>query len=132
MDIRNCKKCGKLFEYSGDPVCPICAKEMEDKFVEVRQFIYDNPKVSMNVVSEELDVPVQQIKKWIREERLTFTSDSGFTVDCEKCGKPILTGRYCKACKDEMTNSLKSLYSAAAPAAKKKKSDLAKMRFLGN
>ena len=34
MDVRNCKKCGKLFNFTGEPLCPACAKELESKFFE--------------------------------------------------------------------------------------------------
>ena len=97
MDVRNCKKCGNLFDYTGNPLCPACEK----------------------------------IKKWVREERLSFTKDSGVSIECEKCGRPILTGRFCPGCKQSMANSLNNLYVTAAPQ-KDKKATSAKMRFLGN
>ena len=32
MDVRNCKKCGKLFNYvSGPMICPLCKEELEEK-----------------------------------------------------------------------------------------------------
>ncbi len=130
MDVRNCRKCGNLFEFMGNPVCPNCVKQMEEKFLEVRQYIYDNPGASMPMVSEETDVPMQQIKKWVREERLSFSKDSNVSIQCEKCGRPILTGRYCPGCKKNMANSLNNLYVTTAPP-KDKKSAGAKMRFLG-
>lgn len=131
MDVRNCKKCGKLFNYQGDLVCPACSREMEEKFFEVRQYIYDNPSSSISTVAEENDVPIPQIKKWVRQERLSFTKDSGVTIDCENCGRAILTGRYCKNCKDKMASSLSKLYVTENRAAKKKAGESAKMRFLG-
>lgn len=134
MDVRNCKKCGRLFNYAGDPLCSICAKELEDKFFEVRDFIYKNPSASMSVVSDEMDIPIQQIKKWVRQERLQFTKDSGISIDCESCGKAILTGRYCKDCKTKMTNRFTSAYTEAPKqtADGQKISSNGKMRFLGN
>lgn len=132
MDVRNCKKCGSLFDYKGDPICPACEKVMEDKFLDVRQYINDNPSASMTKVAEENEIPIPQIKKWIRQERLSFTKDSGVSIDCEKCGRAILTGRFCPECRKTMTNSLNNLYVTTAPVKKDKKSDSAKMRFLGN
>ena len=81
MDVRNCKKCGKLFNFTGEPLCPACAKELESKFFEVRTYIYDNPKASMSTVAEEMDVPIQQIKKWVRQERLAFTKIPVFQLN---------------------------------------------------
>ena len=132
MDVRNCKKCGNLFNYDGDSLCPKCAKEMEEKFFEVREYIYNNPSASMSIVAEEVDVPIQQIKKWVRQERLLFSKDSGISIDCESCGKPILTGRYCKECKGKMTNTFSSVYMEKAPEKTKKSSSKGKMRFRGN
>ena len=110
MDVRNCKNCGKLFQFVGKPICPACNKKLEDKFFEVRDYIYENPTANMGKVSEEMDVPIQQIKKWVREERLAFSKDSGITISCEKCGKPILTGRFCKECKNSMRDDLSKMY----------------------
>ncbi len=130
MDVRNCKKCGALFNYSGYPICPKCNKEMEDKFVDVRNYLRENPNSNIAMVSDAVEVPVQQIKKWIREERLTFTKESGVVISCENCGGPIMTGRYCNACKKTMTNKFEGLY-VESPQEKKSKADAnARMRFI--
>lgn len=133
MDVRNCKKCRKLFNYNGDPLCPSCAKEMEDKFFEVREYIYKNPTASMSMVAEENEIPLQQIKKWVRQERLIFSKDSGISIDCESCGKPILTGRFCKECQRKMTDKFSGVYVEKVEVKKEgKSSSKGKMRFLGN
>lgn len=131
MDVRNCKMCGNLFNYTGSPLCPACNKKMEKKFSEVKEYIRANPSSSLSVVSEETEVPIQQLKRWIREERLSFSKDSGVVIQCEKCGAAILTGRFCKECKRTMTKSLESLYSTSAgEPARKKGSESARMRFI--
>lgn len=110
MDVRNCKQCGKLFNYIGNgPICPECNKEAEDKFDAVKKFIYDHPKCGMQQVAEEMEVSTYQIRKWLREERLSFSEDSEIALSCEKCGKKIFTGRYCKGCKDTMTSQMNSV-----------------------
>lgn len=130
MDVRNCKMCGALFNYSGSAVCPACNKKLEEKFTTVREYIRDNPSSPITVVATETDVPIQQLKRWIREERLCFSKESGVTIQCEKCGAPITTGRYCKECKRTMTQSFESLYNQNAPTAEKKSYGSAKMRFI--
>lgn len=111
MDVRNCKNCGRLFNYlGGNPVCPSCAQQLEDKFEQVKQYIYDHPRVGIQQVSEEMEVSVQQIQKWLKEERLSFSEDSDVALNCEICGAKILTGRYCKNCKNSMQNQFGSLY----------------------
>jgi flagellar operon protein (TIGR03826 family) len=135
MDVRNCKECGKLFNYiGGEPLCQTCLKKMDDKFAQVKEYIYDHPKADVQEVAEENDVTTGQIRKWIREERLAFADDSPIGLACEKCGEMIKTGRFCKKCKDKMANNLGSLYQerVQAPPVKKDYHDRAKMRFLDN
>lgn len=131
MDVRNCKDCGKLFNYlSGPPLCPACMKKLDDKYSIVKEYIYDNPGASIQQVSEENDVSVGQLKKWVREERLAFSDDSLVGLECENCGGMIRTGRFCGICKDKMVNKLGSVYKEPAVEVKKNLKDNARMRFL--
>ena len=101
MEVMNCKKCGKMFNYIvGAPICPACAKAVEEKFKEVKEYVYDHPLVSLKELSDVMEVSIPQIRKWIREERLSFAEDSPIGIDCEGCGCNIKTGRFCPACKE--------------------------------
>ena len=134
MEVRNCRECGKMFNYMGGmPICSACMKKLDEKFNEVKEYIYEHPGVGIQQVSEEMEVSVNLIKKWVREERLTFTEGSGVGIDCERCGRTILSGRFCEECKRKVTNQLDHAYDKpkAAPSAKKKDAG-AKMRFLSN
>ena len=134
MDVRNCKECGKIFNYmEGTPLCPNCIKKLNDQYEQVKQYVYDNPKATINQVAEENDVSVAQIKRWIREEKLAFAETSDIGLACEHCGAMILTGRYCKDCKKKMEMQFGNAYQEKEEkkVEKKKKSDTgAKMRFL--
>lgn len=133
MDVRNCRGCGKLFNYvQGPPLCPACVRELDKKFEEVKEYVYDHPKVDMQEVAEVCNVSIAQIKQWIREERLAFSEDSVIGIDCEGCGTTIKTGRYCKACKDKLAKSFQELYPGENKVAVKKKDfrDNPRMRFL--
>lgn len=132
MDVRNCKGCGRLFNYiSGQPLCPTCTAAMDVKFEEVKEYVYDHPGVGIQEVSEEMEVSIPQIKQWIREERLSFTEDSMIGLECEGCGITIKTGRFCKACKDKLARGFTDLYPAEMPAQKKKDPrENPRMRFL--
>lgn len=134
MEVRNCRECGKMFNYtSGMQVCPICMRKMDEKFNDVKKYIYDNPGVSIQQVSEEMEVSVKLLKKWVREERLTFAAGSGVGIDCERCGRTILSGRFCDECKNKVTQQLDRAYDKPnAGGAAKKKEQNPKMRFLNN
>lgn len=133
MNVRNCRKCGNLFNYvSGPPFCPACRDELEKKFKEVKKYVQDHKGATIPQVSEACEVDKHQIRQWVREERLEF-ADSGATgISCEKCGAPIRTGRFCEKCKMSMTNDLQSVVSKPKPAVQKKKDprDNPRMRFL--
>lgn len=135
MDVRNCRRCKKLFNYiGGQPICPSCASELEDIFNVVREYLRDNPKATLTEISTDNDVSVQQLKQWVREERLAFTDDSPVAIECEECGAMIKTGRYCKHCKDKMADGMnKIIHKERKPMPKvEKKQDREKerMRFL--
>lgn len=131
MEVKNCKSCGRLFNYlTGPRLCGECKQKLEDKFMEVRDYIRDNPHASISQISEEMDVTTSQIHQWIREERLIFSEDSMVTIQCENCGASIRTGRFCEKCKGEMAKEMGSLYKSSAPVMQKKDRDKDKMRFL--
>lgn len=134
MDVRNCKDCGKMFNYiGGPPLCTTCLKKLDDKFAIVKEYIYDNPGVDIQQVSQVNEVSVQQIKKWIRDEKLSFSEDSQVGLECESCGTMIRTGRFCALCKDKMASTLHSIYHKEEPPQVIKKNrtkENPKMRFL--
>ena len=40
MNVRNCMKCGKIFNYAiGRPICPACKDKMDEKFRIVKEYI---------------------------------------------------------------------------------------------
>jgi rubredoxin len=133
MEVRNCKGCGKLFNYmSGPPLCPTCAAALDLKFEEVKEYVYDHPRVGIQEVSEVMEVSITQIKQWIREERLAFAEDSMIGLECEGCGITIKTGRFCKACKDKMAKGFIDLYPAEKPVVQRQRDprENPRMRFL--
>lgn len=110
MDVRNCRSCGRLFNYYGGiPVCKACKDQLEEKFQQVKEYLRANPNTPIQVVSEDNDVSVKQIKQWVREERLAFSDDSPIGIECEGCGATIKTGRFCEHCKSKMKNEFSSV-----------------------
>ena len=136
MDVRNCRKCGKMFNYmgSGAPICPDCKKKLEDDFQKVKEYIRNNPDTTVAAVAEECEVEVQQIRQWLREERLTFGSVESSDLTCEGCGAKIISGRFCDKCKNNVAKGLNDVIKkpeAPAPAPKKEPGGN-KMRFLNS
>lgn len=132
MNVRNCKKCGRLFNYAVGPiVCPACREALDQKFKEVKEYIQNHKGCGIQQVSDECDVEVSQIQQWLREERLEFTSESMITLSCESCGATIRSGRFCDKCKSNMINGFKgATQKPAAPEPKKDTRDNPRMRFM--
>lgn len=134
MNVRNCRKCGRIFNYVVGPiVCPRCREAQEVKFQEVKKYVQDNHGADITEVSEACDVETSQIRQWIREERLQFADDSPIRLPCENCGAMIQAGRFCDKCKTEMMKEFKHAITPDRPREpdhKPKKSERDKMRFL--
>lgn len=134
MDVRNCRRCRKIFNYSMGPIyCMQCRQAMEEEFQVVKKYVQDNPGSDIRMVSEACEVDPNQIREWVREERLYFTEGSNTGISCERCGVMIQTGRFCNRCKNDMTNTFKSAIkpAASAPVQKQNNSKVnPKMRFL--
>jgi len=138
MEIKTCRRCRRLFNYVvGQPICPACRDELEQIFQTVKKYIADNRNSSINDVADACDVDPQQIRQWIREERLQFSEDSAIGLNCESCGAMVRSGRFCDKCKVQMTNNLNKAFGInpgaakpSQPAASSKGSP--KMRYLDN
>lgn len=135
MDVKNCRKCRKLFNYiGGQQICPQCKEELEKKFQEVKSFIQDHRNASVAEVAEQCEVEESQIHQWVREERLMFASGINIGVVCETCGEPITTGRFCAKCKANMINDLSAAgrqpVKPDEPRRSSSNRDGNKMRFL--
>mgnify|MGYP004448278613 FL=1 len=125
MDVRNCRGCGRLFNYvGGQNICPACKEELEKKFSDVKEYVRENPNCTINEISEANDVTTNQIKQWIREERLQFAEDSNIGIECELCGADIRTGRYCEKCKQKIAGGFEeSIMKKVDPTATDKRRD---------
>ncbi|HHW69906.1 MAG TPA: MerR family transcriptional regulator [Clostridiales bacterium] len=119
MDIRNCKMCGRIFKYNNVPYCHSCVLEREETFVKVRDYIWDHPEANVSEVAEETEVDEKIILEFLREGRLELKEES-IGLPCERCGRPIRTGRYCSECSRELEVELKKGMSTSPEHYKRK------------
>lgn len=136
MNVKNCRGCGRIFNYVVGPfLCQSCREGLEAKFQEVKEYIRSNPGVGINEVSVACDVPPSQIQQWLREERLEVTENSPIYLSCEGCGANIRSGKYCDNCKNYMTSGFKQVMNSYRPKPEEKPArgldkDNPKMRYL--
>ncbi len=134
MNVRNCRNCGRIFNYvAGPPICPACKESLEAKFQEVKEYIRAHKGAGIAEVAEACEVEASQIRQWLREDRLELAEGSAIVLSCESCGAPIRSGRFCEKCKGNMTRNLKEAMKPSRPAQqprKNKEEGGARMRFL--
>lgn len=109
-ELRNCKKCGKMFSYSsGTLICPNCISKDEEDFKNVRQYLYENPGATLPEVSTVLEISAEKIKRFLREGRLEIVNTEGNVIlECERCGKSIKSGQYCNECAKNLLRDIKN------------------------
>ncbi|MFW6386512.1 MAG: TIGR03826 family flagellar region protein [Bacillota bacterium] len=124
-EIKNCPKCGKLFSYDGvSKLCEVCREEEETKFQKVKEYLWDNPNATIEEVHEETGVERERIIKFIREDRLIAEGlEITFELECERCGTPIQSGRFCERCKQDLVDGFTSDGKDKKKKKKKKKQD---------
>ncbi len=113
MSIRNCKRCGKIYQYNGvHKICDNCRAQLEKDFEEVKEFLKENPNSSISEVSEETGVEKKTIIEFIKNNRLIAEDlEIDVKIQCQRCGTEIKHGKYCDKCisdmKDEIDNVTK-------------------------
>lgn len=106
-EVKNCRKCRKIFMYSSGPqICEACKKAEEDEFEKVRVFVRDYPGATVQEVSRETEVAVQTIHRFLKEGRLEVSESSPIALQCENCGARIKSGRFCIECSKRLANDM--------------------------
>ena len=119
--MKNCPMCGKIFVPLGTAkYCPDCQDKMREKEAEVVNYVRDNPKCKVSELIEATGAPESMIKRLIREGRFEQVGVQ-MSYPCEKCGKPIYTGKFCAECMESMRKEVQAQtakFAAASQAAK--------------
>ncbi len=106
MDIRNCKHCNRLFKHQGSKYCPTCMIELDQVFIKIREYIYENPDSTVIKVSEGTGVETDIIMEFLREGKLEL-KEATLLLECKSCGKAIKTGMMCKECISHFETEMK-------------------------
>lgn len=106
MELRNCPECGKLFAYVSRNLCPECIEKEEELFRRVESFLKEHGSATVQEISKATGVPESKVISFLRTGRLVASSNSPL-LECERCGRPIATGRFCDACRAALAAALK-------------------------
>lgn len=105
MGIINCKACGKLCAEMPSKLCGACQKEYFDAEMKVAEYLRSHENSTLDEVHEATKVEKHIILKMIQEGRII---EGNLSYSCERCGKAISSGRYCKYCEVEVVDALNS------------------------
>lgn len=97
-EAKHCKNCNTVLPpESESSVCLTCADLL--LFQDVKDFIRSGDYNEYDV-SQYFDIPLTQVRKWIREGRIQYKEDSlnNITLHCQICGVQILFGTMCSKC----------------------------------
>jgi len=114
-NLVTCDRCGRFFELSDFGfihLCPPCFQQDMQDFEKIRRYLYEHPGAKIFEVSTVLDIPVSQIKRYLREGRLEILEKNNCFLKCERCGKPICSGTHCDDCSKYADRGVKAVYTA--------------------
>jgi hypothetical protein len=97
-EVRNCKRCGKIFVYAGIPVCPECLEKEEEQYRKVKRYLDEHPRAGVSETSEGTGVPVEVVVEFLRQGLLVTQAGPAGQLTCMICKKPITRGRLCPRC----------------------------------
>lgn len=120
MGLANCRNCGRLFNQVSRDICPICEKEEEQLFYDIRAYLKEHRNATTYEVSEATGAPINLIIRFIKEGRLTVSSNPHLAYPCERCGQLITQGRFCKKCTAELQKDLDALKEKVKPVTEAK------------
>ena len=109
MDIKYCKRCGKIFNYKVSLYCPACIIKNDEDFITCRDYIDKNKFVTIKELADNTEVDEKIILMFLKEGRLSLEKGSGLT--CENCGTSISQGRYCENCFSDLQKDLNYIKS---------------------
>lgn len=106
-EIAQCRICNKPFQSYGSKICYKCLDEVDEAFVRIREFLYDNPdKSTIDEICEATNTPKKIVIHLIHENRLSASDGNYGGLVCRYCHRPISSGMMCDKCRNDLSNTL--------------------------
>jgi len=100
--------------------------ELDEMFIKVRDYLYEHPKANVMEASEGTGVEEEVILEFLKQGRLEL-SEPSLSYVCERCEKPITTGRYCQDCLNFLDREMKKGFAEAMRGSKNLGKDSSRM-----
>ena len=107
-ELANCARCGDVFVKTTRDICHKCYQLEEDAFNTVYKFlsIRKHRQATIPEIVEATGVEEDLIFKFIKQKRLRNSDFPNLTYPCDRCHKPITSGKICAACKQDIEKEL--------------------------
>lgn len=103
MTLCKCEFCGRPFSGAGTKLCGECARQMDEAYVKVRKYIYQNPgRADFASIMEHTEVSEEALSYLIDKGRLTVDGPATRGSRCKACGVRIQNGMLCEQCRKKL------------------------------
>ena len=128
MALSRCEFCGNAFNSFGSRMCAECTKALDETYLKVRKFIYQNPdKANFTMIVEHTEVSEKELTYLIKSGKINIDSKMGIGNRCRACGTETSAGQLCEQCRIKvLTESMKV---KKEPEIQKKKPDVLPISF---
>ncbi|RKP47259.1 flagellar protein [Cohnella endophytica] len=97
-----------MFSKNFREVCNNCHASLEKDYERCVEHLRQNKGLDITQLSEDMEVSVKQITKWIREGRISLLNAPNMSYPCESCGILIRDGHMCDNCKARLQRDVKN------------------------
>jgi flagellar operon protein (TIGR03826 family) len=107
LNVGNCPRCGRVFAKGLRDVCNECYKDIEKQYEICVQYLRENRGCHIDQLSNDTEVSVRQITKFIREGRISLIGAPNLAYPCDSCGTYIRESTMCESCRDRLKGDWK-------------------------
>lgn len=102
--IENCPICGKLYTKNPFNMCIMCYQEEEKNEQIIAGYVREHPNTSLMKIHQDTGIKESTILRMIKAGR--FIGIGVITYSCERCGAPIVQGRFCQECNEKFLEEI--------------------------
>ncbi len=114
MDLVYCPRCNRLFAKHFREVCNSCHQELEKDYERCVEHLRKNRGLNIQQLSDETEISIKQITRWVREGRISLMDAPNLTYPCEVCGALIREGNMCDGCRSRLQKEVRDAQSRSS------------------
>ncbi len=101
-ELRNCRRCGKIYTFTGLPICKECHDKEEEEYEILRVYLREHPLAALSEASRDTGVPSEIIADFLRRGLLEGITRNEDVPRCAICKRPVISGGLCHECLGKM------------------------------